>query len=81
MLENNEKSFYGTTTIGGKGQVVIPAKARESMKIKKGEKLLVFGISRDMVVLSKLSNLEKFASHLSKRLLALKEIIRKTNAK
>lgn len=72
--------FYGTTTIGEKGQVVIPSEARKSMKVKSGEKLLVFGMGTDMVILSKLSNLEKFASHLSKRLVAIREIIKKTSS-
>jgi len=69
--------FYGTTTIGEKGQAVIPAKARELMNLKKGEKLLVFGIGCDMIVFSKLINLEKFVSHLSSRLDAIRSIIKK----
>ena len=41
----NGEQFYGTTTLGEKGQVVIPAEARKVMGIKKGDKLLVFGIA------------------------------------
>ena len=74
----DDPAFYGTTTIGEKGQVVIPADARKAMKVHKGEKLLVFGMGTDMVILSKLSNLKKFASHLSKRLELIREIIKKT---
>jgi AbrB family looped-hinge helix DNA binding protein len=33
--------FYGTATIGERGQIVIPAEAREDMDIKAGEKLLI----------------------------------------
>lgn len=76
----NEPKFYGTTTVGEKGQVVVPAEARISMKVKRGEKLLVFGLGTDMVILSKLSNLEKFASHLSKQLVAIRGIIKKTSS-
>lgn len=76
----NEPEFYGTTTVGEKGQIVVPAEARTSMKVKRGDKLLVFGLGTDMVILSKLSNLEKFASHLSKRLTAIREIIKKTSS-
>lgn len=78
---NNDKVFYGTTTLGEKGQAVIPKEARDAMNTKKGEKLLVFGVGGNMVVLSRLSNLEKFASHLEKRLGAIREIIKKTNKK
>lgn len=81
MIGTEDKSFYGTTTIGEKGQVVVPAEARKIMKVKKGEKLLVFGMGKDMIILSKLSNLEKFVSHMSKRLESIREIIKKTNNK
>ena len=72
------EQFYGTTTLGEKGQVVIPKEARKTMGIKKGEKLLVFGMGCDMLALSKLSKVEQFASHLSQRLEVIREIIKKT---
>lgn len=75
--KKNGEQFYGTATLGEKGQVVIPAEARESMGLKKGEKLLVFGMGCDMLVLTKLSKVEQFASHLSGRLDAIREIIKK----
>ena len=80
MIKKREH-FYGTTTLGEKGQAVIPAEAREVMGIKKGEKLLVFGMGNDMLVLSKLSNLEKFASHLADRLKTIRAIMKKTSKK
>ena len=70
--------FYGTTTIGEKGQAVIPAEARKAMNIKKGEKLLVFGMGCDMLAISKVSNLERLVSHLTKRLEGVRRIIKKT---
>lgn len=78
MTKRNEQ-FYGTATLGEKGQVVIPAEAREAMGLKKGDKLLVFGMGCDMVALSKLSKVEQFASHLSGRLEAIREVIKKVN--
>ncbi len=74
----NGEQFYGTTTLGEKGQVVIPAEARKSMGIKKGDKLLVFGMGCDMLAFSKLSKVEQFTSHLSNRLDAIREIIKKS---
>jgi AbrB family looped-hinge helix DNA binding protein len=74
--KEGDEQFYGTTTLGEKGQVVIPAEARKSMGIEKGEKLLVFGMGCDMLTLTKLSNVEKFASHLSGRLDAIRGIIK-----
>ncbi len=70
--------FHGTTTLGEKGQVVIPAEAREAMHIKKGEKLLVFALGKNALVFSKLSNLKKIASHLSERLEKIQEILKKS---
>jgi len=75
------EQFYGTGTVGEKGQLVIPAEARAAMKLKKGEKLLIFGMGCDMLTLAKLSNLEQFASRLSGRLEVIREIIKKTETK
>lgn len=33
--------FYGSTTVGERGQIVIPAEAREELGIRPGDKLLV----------------------------------------
>ncbi len=76
--KKNEEQFYGTATLGEKGQVVIPAEARKSMGIKKGDKLLVFGMGCDMLAFSKLSKIEQFASHLSGRLDVIRTIIKKS---
>jgi len=73
----NGEQFYGTTTLGEKGQVVIPIEARKAMGIKKGDKLLVFGMGCDMLAFCKLSKVEQFASHLANRLNTIREIIRK----
>jgi AbrB family looped-hinge helix DNA binding protein len=35
------KSFFGTSTVGERGQVVIPAEAREEFNIQPGDKLMV----------------------------------------
>lgn len=37
------KKCYGSTVMGERGQVVIPADAREELNIQPGEKLMVFG--------------------------------------
>ena len=33
--------FYGSATVGAKGQIVIPAEARSAMQIKEGDKVVV----------------------------------------
>ncbi|MEP7204654.1 MAG: AbrB/MazE/SpoVT family DNA-binding domain-containing protein [Candidatus Saccharibacteria bacterium] len=39
----HEKKLYGTATVGTKGQVVIPAEAREELNIQAGDRLYVVG--------------------------------------
>lgn len=78
LSKNDNKQFYGTTILGEKGQVVIPAEARKALDIKKGEKLLVFGMGREMIVFCKLSKIEKIASHLSRKLEIIRRVIKKS---
>lgn len=70
--------FYGTTTLGERGQAVVPAEARKALKLKAGDKLLVFSMNDDMLVMTKLSQLQKFATHLSKKLNSMEKIIKQT---
>ncbi|MDB5167093.1 MAG: AbrB family transcriptional regulator [Candidatus Saccharibacteria bacterium] len=39
----HDKKLYGTATVGTKGQIVIPADAREELGIKTGDRLYVIG--------------------------------------
>jgi AbrB family looped-hinge helix DNA binding protein len=39
----HDKKLYGTATVGTKGQVVIPAEAREILGIESGDRLYVVG--------------------------------------
>jgi len=43
FFEQNAPKFYGATTVGERGQVVIPAEARRDFEITPTTKLLVFG--------------------------------------
>lgn len=38
---NKKTIFYGSTTVGERGQIVLPVKLRKDFEIKKGDKLLV----------------------------------------
>lgn len=70
------EKFFGTTLVSKKGQVVIPAKAREAANIKEGEQLLVFSMGLEMIILMKLSKVEKMASHLSEKLEMMRKIVK-----
>jgi AbrB family looped-hinge helix DNA binding protein len=40
---HHDKKLYGTATVGSKGQIVIPADAREELGIAPGDKLYIAG--------------------------------------
>jgi AbrB family looped-hinge helix DNA binding protein len=43
--------FLGSATVGTKGQIVIPADARDAMGIKEGDKVVILGGPREGSVL------------------------------
>jgi AbrB family looped-hinge helix DNA binding protein len=69
------KLFMGASTVGERGQVVIPAEARERLNIKPGDKLLVFihpaGLGVDFV---KFERLQEAQMELQKVLLELEHV-------
>ena len=42
-IASRGKYFFGAVTVGDRGQIVIPKKAREVFQIQPGEQLLIFG--------------------------------------
>jgi len=59
--------FVGSVTVGERGQVVIPAEAREQMGLHPGDKLLAFcHPTKQMVCLCKLTVLERVREFLSR---------------
>jgi AbrB family looped-hinge helix DNA binding protein len=60
--------FYGSTVMGERGQVVIPAEAREEIGIVPGEKLIVLGNKkRGVVILFKSDVMTKFADMMFRK--------------
>lgn len=64
---NNGHQFYGSTSVGARGQIVIPIKARKDYKIKNGEELLVFGAHGKFIAVAKLSEMKEFINELSEQ--------------
>lgn len=61
-----KKRLYGTATVGSKGQVVIPAEAREDLGLKPGDRLYVMNSAHGSgVVLLKEEMLEAFVEQIS----------------
>lgn len=60
--------FYGSTVMGERGQVVIPAEAREDIGIEPGEKFIVLGNKRKgVVILFKSEVMTKFADMMFRK--------------
>lgn len=69
---------YGSTAMGERGQVVIPAEAREELELKPGEKLIVFGNPRrGTVILIKSDIMTKFADVLMRKAKFFEDIFNK----
>jgi AbrB family looped-hinge helix DNA binding protein len=75
-MKNLDK-FFGSTTVGKKGQVVIPMETRKKMLWKEGDKLLVFGLENGVVVLTKIDKLKEFANRLEKKINKVNQVIKK----
>ena len=71
-----QHTFYGTTVVGERGQAVIPQEAREALRLKKGDKLLVFGMGNGMLSFCTLAGFERFQSHMNKQLQAIQKVIK-----
>jgi AbrB family looped-hinge helix DNA binding protein len=66
--------FYGSTTVGERGQVVIPADARKDMNIAPSTKLLVMGgPHKNLLILAKSEYMLTFMTKISDMLNQLKE--------
>lgn len=53
-----KEQMYGTTVVGSKGQIVIPAEARKNLNIKSGDRLLVMSKFNKALGLVKAEDLE-----------------------
>ena len=65
FLERHKKMqardrLYGTTTLGARGQVVIPARARKDLQLKPGDQLIVMGKFGKALGLMKAGELQEF---------------------
>jgi len=74
MARTNHINIGGTTKLGKRGQVVIPADIRREMKLKKGDHLLVFYKKNHLVGLIKADQLDKMLNKMTGQLSKLKEL-------
>jgi len=67
--------FYGSTTVGARGQVVIPIKARRDFKLKTGEDMLVSGAHGRFLMIMKMSEMKSVMEELERMALEFQKIL------
>lgn len=77
ILKKASPKLYGATTVGQRGQVVIPSEARRDLKIKPNTKLLVFGSpDRGGLILTKAESVTEFITMAMGALIRFEEILK-----
>lgn len=77
FMEEAAPKFYGATTIGERGQIVIPAEARKDFNITPATKLLVFGSQgHGGLMIVKAEDITEFIAVASKMLGGMEEVLR-----
>lgn len=63
-----EECFYGSATIGERGQIVIPAEARKECEIHSGDKLLVFRhpLHPHMLILARVADMQQLHQQMAR---------------
>ena len=77
MTPNAPPELYGTTTVGGRGQVVIPQAARERLSIQGGDRLVVLGLPgvEDGLLLMKSGAVNDMLSEAMSKLSAFQQLL------
>jgi len=72
------EAFYDSVTVGERGQVVIPAKARKDFGIKAGDKLIVLcGPGKMGIALVPSKHMAKMFAKLSEHITKFKDLLSK----
>jgi AbrB family looped-hinge helix DNA binding protein len=71
--------FYGSATIGTKGQIVIPAEAREALSFKEGDKVIVVNAPHgEGIMVLKTEIFERLIGTMQSKLSSVAESIKNT---
>lgn len=79
-MKNLKDSFnqhiVGITTVGERGQIVIPKNIRDQLNINKGSQFLMI-FNGDGLMLITLESMKKLSSHLSKEMKEINKLAKK----
>lgn len=80
--QHDSNIFYGSATVGERGQIVIPAEARQQLEIRPGDKLLIFsGVRGGGLSVMKAEQVTEFVTRAMARLTRMEELARKEKKK
>jgi len=78
MHPNMNMTFFGSSTIGEKGQVVIPVEGRQKLDLKPGDKLIFMGdLDKGVLLVAKAEVFEEHMSNLQASFQTVREQIKK----
>lgn len=84
-MDKTNNPFYGVATIGSKGQLVIPIKAREDLGLKPGDQVIIAGrIGQDrrgMLCAFPMASAERFVQELTEKLTDVRSAIENAKGK
>ena len=73
-----DMKFYGSTTIGERGQIVLPINLRKDFKINKGDKLLVVGNPNvSLITLINADTMDSFLETIGENISQMRSKIKK----
>ena len=64
MFHHHRKFYGGITSIGERGQIVVPVEVREKLKLKKGEKLFIFSKGNKFIGLVRAEQMSQFLKRI-----------------
>lgn len=77
MMSGMVPKFYGSTTIGERGQIVIPADARTDLEMAPASKIMVFSDpSGKGLIIMKAESVAEILAHTSHMLNGFQELIK-----
>jgi AbrB family looped-hinge helix DNA binding protein len=69
--------FYGATTLGERGQIVVPAEARKDLDLSPSTKIMVFGAPMgEGLLIVKADSIAEMLAHANRMLSGVEEVLR-----
>ena len=79
-IRDKTPKFYGTSVLGERGQIVIPAEARRAANLEPGTKIIVLGGSGGkMLMLAKADSIAEMMATMMDHMSRLEKLIKSDN--